>query len=117
MAFLKKSAQAPFIGLAALVLGVAVPLLFVQEAPRDAVQSICGIGVVLTGIAMLLRLAAPQREATAPRQAASGAAQILLGCALLSSHGGARLGLLAGGLLVLAFTFSGRMERWLGASE
>lgn len=107
----KKPAQALFLGVAALIFGIAAPLLFVQEAPLDALQSICGIVLVLGGLALLVRLAAPERDARAPRQAAAGAAQILLGCAILAAHRGPGLGLLAGGILVTALLVSGRMAR------
>lgn len=117
MALLNKPARALFIGLASLILGIAAPLLLVQEAPGDTVQSLAGMIMVLVGIFTIFRLAARQRDAIAPREAGVGTMTILLGCGTLASHSGVRLGFLAGGLLMLALIYLRRIDRWLNASD
>ncbi|MEO8181275.1 MAG: hypothetical protein ABI895_20750 [Deltaproteobacteria bacterium] len=117
MALLNKPARSLFVGLSSLILGIAAPLLILQEAPRSALQSLSGIVIVLVGILMIFRLAAPQRDATAPREAAAGTMMILLGCGILSSQWGVRLSFLAGGLLMLACTHLRLSDRWLNASD
>jgi uncharacterized membrane protein YfcA len=117
MALLSKPARALYVGLSALILGIAAPLLIIQEAPRDALTSVCGMVTTLLGILMVFRLAAPRRDASAPRDAAGGTMIILLGCAMLSARTGVRLGLLAGVLLMLALRYLRLSDRWLNAAD
>jgi uncharacterized membrane protein YfcA len=117
MPLLNRSARALFIGLSALILAIAAPLLLVQEARRDTLHALCGIVFVLSGIFMMFRLAARQRDASAPREAGVGAVFILLGCGTLASRFGVRMGFLAGGLLMLACIFLRRSDRWLAGSD
>lgn len=100
-----------------IVAGGSLALRWPYEPKVELGLQLCGITFALSAVFSLFRLAARKPYRSPGHDAGGAASSVLMACGLFSSGMEVKGPFLAGGLLLVYCTLSGRMDKLLGTAQ